>query len=346
MDNPASIRDVAARAGVAVGTVSNVLNRPQLVAEATRTRVHQAIAETGFVRNESARQLKAGSSRTIGLIVLDVANPFFTDVARGVEDTANAADLAVILCNSDGDPAKELRYLDILDEQRVGGMLITPVNLRSDRLKRSRARGSAVVLLDYPSKAPDQCSAAVDDALGGELAVTHLISRGHNRIGFVGGPMGIRQVKERYEGAQRAVTAAGPKRGRQLMLFEQTALSGAEGRRAGAAIAEMPVAQRPTAVACANDLLALGVLSEVLNRGIRVPEDLAIVGYDDISYVGDSIIPLTSIRQPRQELGIAAARLLIDEIQNKEHQHEHILFKPELIVRASSGRPGTHQSIS
>jgi LacI family transcriptional regulator len=232
MDNPVSIRDVAARAGVAVGTVSNVLNRPQLVAEATRNRVHQAIADMGFVRNESARQLKAGASRTIGLIVLDVANPFFTDVARGVEDAANSADLAVILCNSDGDPTKELRYLDILDEQRVRGILITPVNLRSDRLKRSRARGTAVVLLDYPSHARDQCSAAVDDALGGELAVTHLLSRGHNRIGFVGGPMGIRQVKDRYDGAIRAVAAAGSKRGRHLILLEQASLSAAEGRRA------------------------------------------------------------------------------------------------------------------
>lgn len=337
MDGPVSIRDVAARAGVAVGTVSNVLNRPQLVAESTRARVHQAIAETGFVRNESARQLKSGASRTLGLIVLDIANPFFTDVARGVEDTANAADLAVILCNSDGDPAKELRYLDILDEQRVRGILLTPVNLRSDRLRRSQDRGCAVVLLDYPSRARNLCSTAVDDALGGELAVSHLISRGHNRIGFVGGPMGIRQVRDRYEGATRAMTAAGAKRGRQLTLFEQSGLTPADGRRAGAAIVDTPASRRPSAVACANDLLALGVLAEVLGRGLRVPEDLAIVGYDDISYAGDAVIPLTTVRQPRHELGVAAARLLIDEAQNKEHRHEHIVFKPELVVRASSG---------
>jgi LacI family transcriptional regulator len=152
--------------------------------------------------------------------------------------------------------------------------------------------------------------------------------------------MGIRQVRDRFDGAQRAMAAAGPKRGRKLVLFEQASLSAVEGRSAGAAIAAMPASQRPTAVACANDLLALGVLSEVLRRGLGVPDDLAIVGYDDISYVGDALIPLTSIRQPRQELGVAATRLLIDEIHNKEHRHDHIVFKPELIVRASSGGSG------
>src|SRR5262245_19896619 len=153
MGAPASIREVAERAGVSVGTVSNVLNRPDVVAPATRDRVRAAIAELGFVRNESARHLRAGRSRTVGLVVLDVSNPFFTDVARGVEDAASDAGLAVILCNSDESPSKERRYLSLLQEQRVQGVLITPVDAASDRLADLRARGIPVVLLD---------SAAVD----------------------------------------------------------------------------------------------------------------------------------------------------------------------------------------
>ena len=135
-DGTKSIRDVAAHAGVSVGTVSNVLNRPELVAAATRLRVEQAIAALGFVRNESARQLRAGRSRTLGLVVLDVSNPFFTDVARGVEDAATAAGLAVILCNSDDKADREHRYLDLLEEHRVQGILITPVKGLSDRLRQ------------------------------------------------------------------------------------------------------------------------------------------------------------------------------------------------------------------
>src|SRR4051794_29739454 len=140
--HPVSIRDVASMARVSVGTVSNVLNRPDVVAESTRRRVLDAIRDLGFVRNESARQLRAGHSRTVGLVVLDVANPFFTDVARGVEDTANDAGLAVILCNSDDNPAKESRYLDLLEEQRVQGILVTPVTATNDRLEHLRRRGT------------------------------------------------------------------------------------------------------------------------------------------------------------------------------------------------------------
>src|SRR3954464_8476400 len=183
----ASIRDVAVAAGVSVGTVSNVLNRPDTVAPATRERVQAAIAELGFVRNESARHLRAGRSRTIGLVVLDISNPFFTDVARGVEDVANAQGLAVILCNSDDRPAKEAAHLDVLAEQRVQGVLITPTAALSPNLEVLRGRGIPVVLVDRRATGPDQCSVAVDDVVGGQLAAEHLLERGHERIAFIGG---------------------------------------------------------------------------------------------------------------------------------------------------------------
>ena len=150
-DAPVSIREVAALAGVSVGNCSNVLNRPGVVAESTRSRVQEAIKSLGFIRNESARQLRAGRSRIIGLVVLDIANPFFTDVARGVEDEASESGLAVILCNSDDQQAKESGYLELLEEHRVQGILITPVSGADERLTRLQRRGTPVVLVDSRS---------------------------------------------------------------------------------------------------------------------------------------------------------------------------------------------------
>ncbi|MGE5135203.1 MAG: LacI family DNA-binding transcriptional regulator [Gemmatimonadota bacterium] len=333
---PVSIRDVAARAGVSVGTVSNVLNRPDIVAEPTRSRVQAAIAQLGFIRNESARQLRAGRSRTIGLVVLDVANPFFTDVARGVEDEASESGLAVILCNSDDQEAKETHYLELLEEHRVQGILITPVAADGDRLARLQRRGTPVVLVDSRSPSRGQCSVSVDDVLGGELAVAHLLAEGHERIAFVGGPPSFRQVSDRREGALRALAKAG-RPAADLQLIETPALNVTAGQRAGADLAELPPPRRPTAVFCANDLLALGVLQGMTARRIRVPEDLAIVGYDDIDFAAAAAVPLSSVRQPRQQLGRTAAQLLLDEaLGEASHQHRQVVFEPELVIRRSS----------
>jgi LacI family transcriptional regulator len=334
---PVSIKDVASRAGVSVGTVSNVLNRPDIVAEATRTRVQDAIKQLGFIRNESARQLRAGRSRMIGLVVLDVANPFFTDVARGVEDEASDLGLAVILCNSDDQAGKEAQYLELLEEHRVQGILITPVSATDQRLSRLQRRGTPVVLVDSRSQAGGQCSVSVNDVRGGQLALTHLLDAGHERLAFVGGPFSTRQAADRREGALLAVDLAGRDRA-ALRIVETPALNVAAGRWASAVLADLPPDERPTAVFCANDLLAMGVLQEMTARRIRVPEDLAIVGYDDIDFAAAAAVPLSSVRQPRHLLGRTAARLLLDEaVDSGSHQHRQVVFEPELIVRQSSG---------
>jgi LacI family transcriptional regulator len=331
-----SIKDVAARAGVSVGTVSNVLNRPDIVSETTRTRVRAAIKQLGFIRNESARQLRAGRSRTIGLVVLDVANPFFTDVARGVEDEASQLGLAVILCNTDDQAGKEAQYLALLEEHRVQGVLITPVSAADQRLASLQRRGTPVVLVDSRSPAGGLCSVAVNDVLGGELAVAHLLDAGHQRLAFVGGPASIRQVADRHEGALRALNQAG-RDPAGLHVIETLALNVAAGRQAGAELADQPDLSRPTAVFCANDLLAMGVLQEMTARRVRVPEDLAIVGYDDIDFAAAAAVPLTSVRQPRHQLGRTAARLLLDEAaDDASHQHRQVIFEPELVVRRST----------
>ncbi|MFD7660818.1 LacI family DNA-binding transcriptional regulator, partial [Actinosynnema sp. NPDC059797] len=310
MGSPVSIRDVATRAKVSVGTVSNVLNRPEVVAPATRERVVGAIEELGFVRNDAARQLRSGTPRAIGLVVLDVGNPFFTDVARGVEDAAGDAGHAVILCNSDESPRREARHVELLAEQRVHGVLITPVDTDLAPVRRLRARGISVVLLDHPTEEPDLCSVAVDDRAGGELALTHLLAEGYERIAMVNGPSRLHQARQRHQGAVDAVREA---RRPESVLEELKvpALNVASGQRAAEQL--LARATRPDAVFCANDLLALGVLQVFVRAGVRVPDDIAVVGYDDIGFAAAAAVPLTSVRQPREQLGRTAAELVIAE---------------------------------
>ena len=260
----AGMKDVASLAGVAVGTVSNVLNHPDLVRPLTRARVEAAMEQLGFIPNGSARQLRAGRSRCLGLVVLDVTNPFFTEVARGVEDYAQAAGYAVILCNSDEADDKERRYLRVLEEQRVRGILITPVHGRAPELRRIRERGTPVVLLDRPGSA-GQCSVAVDDRRGGEIAVSHLLGLGHRRIALVNGPVAIRQCADRRRGALRAVERAGLDPAAVLTEVTVPAMNA----RAGAAAADELLGRgpRPTAVFCTNDMLALGLLRRLGQAG-------------------------------------------------------------------------------
>lgn len=335
MNESASVVDVAARAGVSVGTVSNVLNRPERVSPTTRDRVLRAIDELGFVRNEAARQLRAGRSRTIGLVVLDVSNPFFTDLAAGAEIVAVASGLSVVLCNSAEDSAREEHYLSMLKEQRAFGILITPVGNQTGPIDEIRRRGIPVVLVDRGAR-KNQCSVSVDDKVGGELAVAHLVRQGHQRIGFIGGPASITQVGERLAGARAAIELAGLPRD-ALTLIETPRLDVASGRATGEQLAAMPASRRPTAVFCANDLLALGLLQDTVRRHRSVPGDLAIVGYDDIEFAAAAAVPLTSVQQPRAQLGKAAMELLMEEATDgASHRHRQIVFEPELVVREST----------
>ena len=340
--SPAGIKDVALRAGVSVGTVSNVLNRPDAVRQHTRQRVLDAMAELGFVRNESARQLRNGHSRTLAYVIFDPSNPFFTDVAKGAEDAAREAGLLLYLCNSAGDPEREAEHLDTLLEQRVRGILITPIDHHSQRLGALPSLGLPVVLVDRAADPAAYCSVAVDDVEGGDLAVTHLLELGHTSIAFVGGPASTVQVADRLAGGHRAMRRAGlPEEA--LTVVGTSGLTIADGRHAGQRVVGMPARRRPTAVFCANDLLALGFLQQMTQHDVVVPDEMAIVGYDDIEFAGAAAVPLTSVRQPRHELGRRAAELLLAEAAahasgSGGHEHEQVQFTPELIVRASSGR--------
>ncbi|RLK52393.1 LacI family DNA-binding transcriptional regulator [Microbacterium telephonicum] len=327
-----SVKDVAQHAGVSVGTVSNVLNRPDKVSAATVERVQAAIAELGFVRNDAARQLRAGRSRAIGLVVLDLRNPFFTDVARGAEQRAATEGLSILVAGSDEQPEREAAHLDLFEQQRVRGMLVTPTGDTTDRLARLRDHGIPAVLVDRTSDDPQLSSVAVDDVEGGRVAAAHLLALGHRRLAFAGGPLTLRQVADRRRGAQHAVDA---QPGAELEHLPTDALTVEAGRAVGRRLLARPRAQRPRAVFAANDLVALGILQSLVMTGdARVPDDIALIGYDDIDFAAAAVVPLTSIRQPAAAIGATAVDLLL--AMDAGAPAEHVEFTPELVVRAST----------
>ena len=330
-----SVRDVARKAGVSVGTVSNVLNSPDKVADKTVLKVQQAISALGFVRNDAARQLRAGKSRSIGLLVLDVRNPFFTDVARGAEEAAAEHQMSILLANSDENHDREKQLLSLFEEQRVAGVLVSPVSSDIAELSRARDRGTPIVLVDRQSKDKSLSSVAVDDVAGGFMAVSHLIETGRKRIMFAGGPMSIQQIADRLKGSKKACNSQVSV---SLEILETKNLTVLEGRAVAEEILSRPVSKRPDAVFAANDLLAIGIMQVlVVAKSVSIPGDIALVGYDDISFASSALISLTSVRQPSALIGAQAIELLIEETEDPRNPiRRHVVFQPELVIRDSS----------
>lgn len=332
-----SVQDVARLAGVSLGTVSNVLNNPARVTPSTLAKVSKAIEQLGFVRNDAARQLKAGRSKTIGLVVPDVSNPFFGELSRGAEDTAADQGYAVILGNSANIQTREAGYLSLFEEQRVGGIVISPLEDVTEAVLRLRERGTPSVLVDRKADTAIACSVSVDDVAGGRMAVEHLISKQSKRIAFVGGPIEFQQVADRLAGAQDAVIAAA--NGVSMERLFTKDLTVIAGRKIGEEIASRQPNARPDGIFCANDLLAVGIMQAFMFNGrVRIPHDIALVGYDDIEFAPAAIVPLTSIRQPENELGSKAVQLLLEEIANGPHTHQQLTFQPVLVERESTKR--------
>ena len=328
-----SVKDVAEAAGVSLGTVSHVLNHPERVSERNRRRVEQAILQLGYVRNDVARQLRSGSSKTIALILLETWNPFFNDLARGVEDVATESGWAVLAANSAREPARESSYLNLFSERRVEGMIVIPTAGVTEQLRGLRAKGIASVIADHYEESPDQVFVSFDDVLGGQLATAHLIELGHRRIGFVGTSDSVEQVKQRFRGAAAAAAGSGV----YLSRFTCGQLTLADGQNVASRVLAMPEAERPTALFAANDLLALGILQVLLNAGVRVPDDIALVGYDDIEFARYAAVPLSSVVQPAYQMGRKAADLLFMQLTRQLLETTHVVFEPHLVVRESSG---------
>ena len=336
-----SMKDVAALAGVSLGTVSNVLNSPNIVAEPTRRRVELAIAKLGWIPNEPARQLRAGRSRSIGMVVMDIANPFYTDLVLGAENCVQKRGYSVQVGNSSQEADRESTQLLVLMQQRVRGVLLAPIWGIDERVRQLELRGIPVVLLDRAGNDADFCSVSVDDVEGGRLAIQHLLDQGHTAIAVVGGPEKLQQVADRRFGAELARSRHNGGLAR-LLVKSTPHLDVASGVTAAEEIATMPDRERPTAVFATNDLLAIGLLQGFVTAGLRVPEEMAIIGYDDIAFAAAAAVPLSSIRQPRLAIGCRAAELLFDEIEANEreasHDHQQVRFTPELVVRRSSAK--------
>jgi LacI family transcriptional regulator len=239
----------------------------------------------------------------------------------------------VIVGNSSEQEERELAHLDLFDEQRVHGVLVTPVGQIDDRLRRLRARGIPAVLVDRLSTDTSFSSVSVDDVMGGRMAVTHLIEQGARRIAYVSGPAQLRQVRERLEGAMSAVAACP---GVALQVVPADALTLAAGRVTGEQIAQMDRESRPKAVFAANDLVAIGVLQALAAARIRVPQDMMLIGYDDIDFARSTVVPLSSVRQPAAEIGASGVRILLEQAANPDISARHVVYQPTLVPRLST----------
>ena len=326
-----TIREVADRAGVSTTTVSHVINNTRFVSEDVRRRVQAAMDELGYWPNALARSLRRGETHTIGLVLPDSANPFFAEVGHAVEAAAFAAGYSVLLCNTEGDCAKEQSYLDVLAEKHVDGVILIAAGDCLGSLPALSLRlPVAVVDRDLPDIQLDAVLA--DNRQGGFLATQHLYALGHRRIACITGPSHLTPSAERVIGYREALAAAG------LPVAEDLILRGdfhpESGRRGAHALFALP--DPPTAIFACNDLLAIGVLRAAAETGRRIPDEMAVVGFDDIEIASYVFPQLTTISQPKLEMGRRAVLRLLERMTDKTRSPRRDVFAPTLVVRESS----------
>ncbi|MDR0592272.1 MAG: LacI family transcriptional regulator [Bifidobacteriaceae bacterium] len=338
------MKDVAEKAGVSISTVSHVINTPEVVAAETIARVRRAMDEIGFVPNAAARQLKLGTSSTIGMVVTDISEPFWAELARAVETHAEAQGLSVLLADSNFSAQRESTHLDFFAYQRVKGILLAPVGVGMDALAPLVKRGTPAVVFGQGPPGLPFPSVSHDDIAGGRLAVRHLTSLGRKRLAFLGGPLSLPPISNRLQGAAEVAQEAQA----DLRVLPTTDMSFAEGYRVGAELTARGPQHMPDGVLAATDLLALGFIKALhIDGAVRIPEQLAVIGYGDISFAANSLLPLASVRQPNSAIAAAAVKLLLDQFDGHKPAGQS-LFPPELVIRESAapGRPildTTHQ---
>lgn len=324
---PATVRDVARLAQVSIGTVSNYLNDSKPIGEATRTRIEEAIERLNFVPNNAVRIVLGGRAPATAFLLPDGGNPVFAEVARGIEDVSLAQGRVVMSCNTDGETLREQQYARALAETRIHSAIAVASGTSTDTLTMLRQAGVRVVLIG-PHADPTISSVTVDDEQGGYLATRHVLELGHRDIAYFGGPGGTPQIDQRLRGVVQALAERGLPSD-ALQRIDALGSSAHERMRAAARLIEL--SRRPTAVICANDLLAIALQSVAVRRGVRIPDELSIVGYDDIESASTSPVLLTTIHQPLYLLGRTAA-----ELAGSDGPAEHIVFTPELVVRESA----------
>jgi LacI family transcriptional regulator len=333
-----TVNDVAKRAGVAPITVSRVINNSGYVSEATRTRVEAAIAELGYVPNRLARSLRTKRSHVLALVITDITNPFFTTVARGVEDTAGEAGYTVTYCNTDESESKEKKYLDLLIQQQVDGILLVPARSTADSVNYLQQHGKQVVVLDRRAPGAETDVVRCDSEEGAYRLTRLLLDLGHRRIALLGGPEGVSTAEDRLTGYRRAMAEAGIEVDNDLLHAGSFTQAGGQ-EMAGRVLS---VAPRPTALLAANNFIALGALKAVVDSGLKVPKDIALVAFDDLPQALIIHPFLTVATQPAYQMAQEGTKLLLARLEDAAAGKEsgackEIVLPIDLIVRLSSG---------
>jgi LacI family transcriptional regulator len=335
------LRDLARQAGVHPSTVSRVLNGDPAVrvSESTRSNLLRLAAATGYRPNRLARSLKMQRTHIVGMLIPDVANPVFATLLRAVEDAAAAAGYNVILCNTDDNPARLEAHLRTLGEGHVDGLLIATAHFRDAAVALLRHR-MAYVLVNRHRGDPEDDYVVPDDRRGAQLAVDHLVGLGHRRIAHIAAAPDISTAAGRVEGFRAAMAGHGLSPRGDLVV--EGGLTEAAGERAMRRLLALPAERRPTAVFAVNDLAALGAIAAARDAGLRVPDDLSVVGYNDLFPAGRARPALTTVRVPLQEMGRRAAELLFDRLDGAVDAATpaHVVLPVELVVRASTAPPG------
>ncbi|MDX3802170.1 LacI family DNA-binding transcriptional regulator [Streptomyces sp. AK04-3B] len=330
------MQDVADAAGVSVGTVSNVLNHPAKVSPATAQRVREAISRLGFVRNDAARSLVSGSTNSVGMVLADIENSLFIDMAHGAQDAARAIGQNLLLANTACDMTLQDEYLDLFDESRMTGVLLAPMEDSSAGIARIRSHGRQVVLLNYAPRPGTCCSVLVNNEHVGYLAARHLIDTGRRRLAYVVAHDDYQPVRDRRRGVRAAVEEAGPDV--TLEEIDSIGLTTSHGHVVGQDLARRAPGDLPDGLIAVTDELANAIIHELHTvTGIRVPDQVAVVGCENNRAAGAAAVPLTAVDMPGRIMGQEAIRLLMDEVASgDQHRHATVVLEPELIVRASA----------
>jgi LacI family transcriptional regulator len=333
----ATIKDVALRAGVSVTTVSHVVNDTRHVSAKGRERVELAIRELGYVPNAMARSLKSNTTSTLGMLIPNSSNPYFAEIVRIVEDRCFGAGYTLVLCNTDDEPHRQSVYLQVLAERRIDGLIVVSTGAGDDDSLVTQLRGLRMPTVLVDREIADPACDLVETAhmQGGLLAVRHLLSLGHKRIACIGGPVGVMPSEQRIEGWRMALAEAGATPNADALLWRGgfTSQGGYEAMHA-----ILRTEQAPSAVFVCNDLMAIGALRAAHESGVRVPDDLSIVGFDDIELSAYTSPALTTVAQPKERIGALAVDMLLERVGGKRRDARKVVLQPELRVRASTAR--------
>jgi len=326
-----TIKDVAKLAGVHPSTVSRVINNDSRISEKTKNKVIYVINKLGYTPNAIARGLKTKRTNTIGMLIPDITNPFFANLARGVEDAASENGFNVILCNSDEKLEKERTYLEILKEKRVDGLILSSVHIKDKSIFRLEKIKYPYILVSRDIAGLDKNCIIVNDIAGGTMATEHLIKLGYRRIAHITGPLKVKSAINRLEGYGIALKKNHIEYKEELVEEGDFRIAG--GYKAMKKLLEL--SELPTAIFAANDLVAIGAMQAIQKKNYHIPKDFCIIGFDDIKLASFVYPALSTIRQPMLEMGVLAVKTLLRIIKGGEFNQKKVILKPELIVRES-----------